>query len=287
MFILTLLLWRVTHADPARLLPHLLATLFYCHSQVFGSASSIAPVAWSLEVEVQFYILAPLLTEVFRIRNRNLRRGLLVLAILAIATAQMPISNLRFLLSIGNHLQFFLAGFLVADLFLQSSGTKGSIAQDAFSAVGWPAAFLLPKPAVQVVLPLLSVWLCWAAFRGRILNWFFRRPFIAATGGMCYTIYLLHFPMIAAATRLSGNQRPWVMCLEAVALTSLVSSAYYLLIERPCMNPRWPQELGERVRRLWNRGPEGAMSMEAAAAGGGDATAATLKASGIRRVNSG
>src|ERR1700730_9322603 len=51
------------------LLPHFFASLFYVHNLVYHEVSKILPVAWSLEVEVQFYILAPLLCCIFLIRK--------------------------------------------------------------------------------------------------------------------------------------------------------------------------------------------------------------------------
>ena len=56
------------------LLPHLLASLFYVHSLTYGTWSRINFVAWSLEIEVQFYLLAPLLAWLFAIPGRRLRR---------------------------------------------------------------------------------------------------------------------------------------------------------------------------------------------------------------------
>ena len=50
-----------TGAARAPLLPHLLASLGYVHNIVYGVPSTINVVAWSLEIEVQFYILAPAL----------------------------------------------------------------------------------------------------------------------------------------------------------------------------------------------------------------------------------
>jgi peptidoglycan/LPS O-acetylase OafA/YrhL len=42
------------------LLPHFFASMAYLHNIIYQSFSWILPVAWSLEVEVQFYVLAPL-----------------------------------------------------------------------------------------------------------------------------------------------------------------------------------------------------------------------------------
>jgi peptidoglycan/LPS O-acetylase OafA/YrhL len=54
-------------------LPHLAASVGYMHYLIFQAPSAINSVAWSLEIEVQFYILAPLLSMVFAIRNGDLR----------------------------------------------------------------------------------------------------------------------------------------------------------------------------------------------------------------------
>src|SRR5205807_233343 len=40
---------------------HLLASLVYMHNLAFGHESYISTVAWTLEIEVQFYCLVPLL----------------------------------------------------------------------------------------------------------------------------------------------------------------------------------------------------------------------------------
>ena len=54
--------------------PHFAASLFYSHSLIYGTFSPAMGVAWSLEIEVQFYLLVPLLTLLFTIGNRMLRR---------------------------------------------------------------------------------------------------------------------------------------------------------------------------------------------------------------------
>jgi len=61
------------------LFPHLLASLTYTHNAIYSDVSTINGLAWSLEVEVQFYLLAPLLAQVFRVSRPLVRRGLLVL----------------------------------------------------------------------------------------------------------------------------------------------------------------------------------------------------------------
>jgi peptidoglycan/LPS O-acetylase OafA/YrhL len=224
---------------------HLLATLAYSHNLIFGKASSISGVAWSLEVEIQFYILVPLLTAVFAIRSQGWRRFLLASAIVSFGLLQtwFPGSN-RWQMSIGFFIQFFLAGLLLADFYTGENTNHKSFAWDAVSLVGWPVVFILPDIAVQCVLPALAVVLYWAAFHGRIANAFFRHPLVVCIGGACYSTYLLHFPTIAFATRLAGHQYAAKMWILSVTLIVLVSGTFFLLIEKPCMDAGWPRRMG-------------------------------------------
>jgi hypothetical protein len=97
---------------------HVLATVFYQHNLIYGEASTINTVTWSLEIEIQFYLLAPLIMQIFRVRPAMLRRAILAALIVAISAAQYFTHHSRqFELSILYYLQYFLAGLLLADLF--------------------------------------------------------------------------------------------------------------------------------------------------------------------------
>ncbi len=65
-------------SDAVELLPHLGASVLYIHNLVYGVWSTVNPVAWSLEIEVQFYLMAPLLCRVFLIESALVRRAVLV-----------------------------------------------------------------------------------------------------------------------------------------------------------------------------------------------------------------
>jgi len=101
------------------LFPNFLASLFYVHNIVFSEERYplINIVLWTLEIEVQFYILAPLLSlGIFKLPKwirRVLMLGIIVLwPLLGIDTGFH---------SILNYLHFFIIGFLVADLSLEYS----------------------------------------------------------------------------------------------------------------------------------------------------------------------
>ena len=217
----------LTDAAHAPLLPHLLASLGYVHNIVYGVGSTINVVAWSLEIEVQFYILAP--------------------------AAWVPLSVVGFL-------QFFLCGFLIADLFVTDWKGKPShsMAWDVVSLIGWPLLALLWMQDAQypaIFIALAFVLFC-AAFRGTITSRVLGIPAVATIGGMCYSIYLLHFPLISIIGRhtltIGSGSAQWVHLAIQTAIivppVLLVCGVYFALIERPCMERDWPQRLAARLR---------------------------------------
>ena len=108
-------------------------------------------------------------------------------------------------LSILAFVQFFLTGFVLADVVVADWGEAParSIGWDIVGLLGWPGLFLMLR------FPALAHWLfpAWifllycVAFRGPLANRILSNPWITTIGGMCYSIYLLHYEVISAAGR--------------------------------------------------------------------------------------
>ncbi len=93
------------------------------------------------------------------------------------------------------------------------------------------------------------------ACRGRLartaLGW---APF-AAVGSMVYSIYLTHVPLIQAlsppllrALAPLGVYGMWAADLVLMSAAILVVGAgFFLLVEKPFMDPAWPSRLRERL----------------------------------------
>jgi peptidoglycan/LPS O-acetylase OafA/YrhL len=235
---------------------HFLASLGYVHNLIYGEPSSVNFVAWSLEIEIQFYLLAPLLAAIlFAPRNAAIRRGLTILTIVASACIPLLLPpDSRVSLSLLGQAGYFLAGLLLADLYVSNGQrTWGTWWGDAV-ALG-AAAGVLSLLWQPVLLAFCGPLLVCAAYYGVLRGEYVRRvlsvTILTIIGGGCYSIYLIHNYIIAVAgyatERLAANAafevRLAIQCLLLGGLVLLLSAVYFKLIEQSCMNAAWPQKL--------------------------------------------
>jgi peptidoglycan/LPS O-acetylase OafA/YrhL len=243
---------------------HLAASLLYLHNLVYGAPSTALGVAWSLEIEVQFYVLIPLLTLLFSIRRTALRRAVLVAVTLGTMTAQSMFlrHDPRIALSLLAYIQFFLIGFLLADIYLVTfTESRQAPYWDFIALAGWPLLFVTLQSRVLThwLFPAVIFAVYCAAFQSRWINRFFSNPWITAVGGMCYSIYLIHYEVISAVGRFTkaiGNQlpNPIYLILQFVLVGSaivVVCGLYFAMLEKPCMRRNWPQRLWLRAQGLF------------------------------------
>lgn len=263
-YILSVILFTVlfgvySHGITADFLRHALASLFYLHNLIYADISPVNMVTWSLEVEIQFYLLAPLFMQVFRIPGKHLRRTLLALAILGIGLLQGPVLlSARGRISIAYYVQYFLAGLLLADIYvLDLAGLRESLRWDAIAVLVLAAMYGLPHDALyaHIALPLLLPFLCLAALKSMVFRKIMRLEWVAVLGGMCYSIYLMHLVLVAVLFKVTrrlvvfddyvANLSTQVLVLTPPVL--LLCITYFVLIERPCMDPHWPVKLWHRL----------------------------------------
>jgi len=242
------------------MVPHLLASILYLHNLAYRTPSLINGVTWSLEVEIQFYILAPLIALLFRISNVTARRSTFLVLIAIIGVAQMLLHAEATVaaLTIVFYMQYFLAGMLLTDLYLTvRPHARTHWVWDILSLCGWPVVFLVSRDFLwfHAILPFLIMLLYIAAFQGVIFRKFFSNLSIAIIGGMCYSIYLWHFFTIGVFFKLTRHLIVFHdfllnFSVQVVALgipIALVSLLAYVLVERPCMDPAWPRKLLQLV----------------------------------------
>jgi peptidoglycan/LPS O-acetylase OafA/YrhL len=237
-----------------------LASLIYSHNIIYSFSPLLNAVAWSLEIEIQFYILTPIITSIFLISSVYLRRIITVLLILFfLIINHFDLIDYEFV-SLINYIQYFLLGYLLSDLYLTKS-------------------FFIPKTKIDTILCgffLIIIWVynendfslnyhkfLWELFQ--LISIFFifyyilfKKVFklfssaiITNLGGMCYSIYLLHYPIIS----LFGNKlidvnfsNNFVLNYSIISLILLViiiiiSTIFFVLVERPCMDKNWTKKV--------------------------------------------
>lgn len=228
------------------LLPHFAATVFYVHSLIYAALSTINPVAWSLEIEVQFYLLCPAMVFLFAIRNKRVRRTVLAVTVLALSAFALYLNgHYRSDHSLLGTAQFFIAGFLLADLYLLDLPTSKSYLWDLVAIGGWFLVLATDKTWWNLMMPLGLVAVYWTAFAGRLTNLLFRSKFTSIIGGMCYSIYLIHQQIIGVVAIFL--HRVVLLWSVSLVLIAIFCTAFFLLVEKPCMNHDWPVRLAKSL----------------------------------------
>jgi peptidoglycan/LPS O-acetylase OafA/YrhL len=233
-----------------QLIEHWIASLFYVHTAAYGEFSIINPVAWSLEVEIQYYLLAPFMAMAyFRQPDVKFRRwALIVLMILflgyqhAFGWQVFPIKA-----SILGHLQHFLIGMLMADLYKNETDwvNKKHVIWDFIA----PIAILVmaytwtEQLGKTIIMNMAMAAIFLAAFKGKYFVKFLSIKWITVIGGMCYTIYLIHLPILELVYSLIGDfgqssdlslqlSISLIIALPVVLISSVIG---YKTIEQPFM----------------------------------------------------
>ena len=238
--------WVLDKYSFTALLPHLGASVFYVHTFLYDSFSWILPVAWSLEVEVQFYLLAPLLFTIFLVKQRWLRWSICLLLIIPGGLYWFDTWTTPHLLKF---LHYFFCGILLADLYTSGVLLVRNERWGAVIGLAALAGFIF-IPSVHSPVGYGARFLCmFLLFHLVLTNPLMKKIFslqgFVLIGGMCYSIYLLHFGVVSFAGKLllqSGidvhSASAFVpLAIVFAVLVLLVSSLYFIVVEKPFMKP--------------------------------------------------
>jgi peptidoglycan/LPS O-acetylase OafA/YrhL len=279
LLLVTLLFQRGLLDKPLQLLANFTFVQSYVPSFIPGWAHGfgIAP-AWSLCVEVVFYLSLPLLVLV---AARSRRRGwlspraavalpiviLLILGIGSTALWQADGLGEAFQDSFPTHAHWFAVGMILAVLRIRWEGGTltvrpwmrlgAGLAAGAVAAVAVKATndglltFLDEQTAFAVCAALLLSLVVLPSPRSRLVRVLSARP-MTALGLMSYSIFLWHDPILRVLrdehlTR-SGTSGFFVNTALLASITIAASALTYVAVERPAL--RRKTEQGTRSRLL-------------------------------------
>jgi peptidoglycan/LPS O-acetylase OafA/YrhL len=224
------------------------ASLLYLHQIIFHRLSPINSPTWSLEYEIQFYLLAPLLFRSFRLSPAARRIMWSIVYVIVSVLLQYWHPPFK---SVLNVFPFFIAGIVLADVYISYPALKLDQGWVLLLAIGVALTLLLCPwtPLFWQTAPLLLFFFYMAVLRHPLLKRLFSTPLLATIGGMCYSIYLVHYYCISVAgawiIRLhagSGFLPNLLLQMTLLLLSALAGSAlFFLLAERPFM--KWSAKL--------------------------------------------
>ena len=203
-------------------------------------------VLWSLEVEAQFYLLAPLLATVYRIPARAVRTAVFVSV--GVGLHLLAPHLFRNADNFCTYALYFTVGMVVADFYVTSGRFAG---RQGRRWLDWVVVGLIPASLLvsnlnwrpELILPLHAGLTLLAALHGGPLARVLRQRALVTIGGMCYTIYMYHYLVIALVGRVTVE---WFAGLpyEAFFVAQLVihglvivtvSAILFRFTERPFM----------------------------------------------------
>ncbi len=249
------------------LFPHLLASLGYAHNLIYRSTPWVTVVAWTLEVEIQYYVIAPFLFRLLKLSALT-RRSLIaaVMVFFIVLQYYFPPEPHAFH-SIYENVQYFLIGILIADFYV-SDIAKDFFRQKWVALLGLAtllAIFYMPMSHVyaradlpaKILFPFLIGLLYYVVLNNTIVKAVFSFKFIPIIGGMCYTIYLLHYSVISMLGKYTIRIKvtdyflPNLLFQFGVLTLAIlaISSVFYLYIERPFMDKKWVDKLMGRKQK--------------------------------------
>jgi peptidoglycan/LPS O-acetylase OafA/YrhL len=245
--------WLLHSYSFKELLPHFGASVLYLHNIIYDRFSDVMPVAWTLEVEVQFYIIAPLLCLVFRLRRWQMR---LMVYMLACGLPMVYGASLYFtghwhgIAHVFHLSNLFVGGMALADGYVHRVQLIPHKRAGAAAAVVAGLLFIFLLARLSAVAFFAKYFAMMLFVHLALTNDYVKKALslrgITLIGGMCYSIYLIHFAVLSFTgslllrTGLNLGQ-VWLVPVITIFFSTIIlaaSAVFFYYIEKPFMKLR-------------------------------------------------
>jgi peptidoglycan/LPS O-acetylase OafA/YrhL len=268
------------HNSERPLWQDMLASLFYVHGLAFNTPSRLNPPAWSLEVEIQFYLLCPLILWAYlRMGERKLRLAVGAAA-LVIATlfsswfVADKFANVLYWTLLG-HAHPYVLGICLCDYAIGArlferdrshgfdlcfvAGLAGLVASGWIEGLGYAPGPALLREALRL-LAIAMIFL--GAARGKGAARLLSLTWITVVGAACYSIYLTHLPIMQFSTELLFRfvhlhrvAQVWPIAFGLLIPEAVIGGmVFHILVEQPFSDPNWPGKILRALGRAKTRG---------------------------------
>jgi peptidoglycan/LPS O-acetylase OafA/YrhL len=228
-----------------------LRNLAFIMVPVFGSDGPL----WSLGYEGYFYLLYPL---VFLLARRSLWGAtLMIVALSAVGIAPLWPRQLVWLRGVCQLMVVWWLGALLASRFIGAWRAR-------YQSLAWLSLALLAVPIQysdpvvrDIVIGFGFVGLLSACFArlesGRPSRWLALIVRVRPLGGMSYTLYVLHFPILVFMSgclmKRSGGPLPehFAWSLAGVLVSTSIAYGFHFVVERPFTSRTAPREIAPRA----------------------------------------
>ncbi|MCL4065353.1 acyltransferase [Pseudomonas sp. GX19020] len=224
--------------------------VFWREADYFATAAEEKPLLhmWSLGVEEQFYIFAPLaLWLVFRYARRAIHIviGITLITSLALSIIFTPSSPSMAFYLLPTRAWELLVGALIAAGLPKARDQRVAEALAAFGLVLLLYAIFAFDPGMEfpgyvAIVPVLGSALIIQFAKGTVIGKFLSLRAFVGIGLISYSLYLWHWPLTVffrdwgALSELSGK-------FTVVALSVIAAWLSWRFVERPFRNPeKWP-----------------------------------------------
>tara|TARA_B110000881_G_C18591935_1_gene528609 strand:+ start:898 stop:2853 length:1956 start_codon:yes stop_codon:yes gene_type:complete len=219
---------------------------FYVVSDYFSTTAEQKPLlhTWSLAIEEQYYLFFPLLLSFFITKKNQLKKVLIALTLISLATAQiLTISGYtesNFYLIFSRAWELFVGSLLA--LYHLDRRNLSLTTKNLLSVVGLIciiSSFFLfddttPFPSLYTLLPVLGACLIiTCATPNNIVGKLLSSPLFSSIGLISYSLYLWHQPIFSFLRMKTFGEPTNIYFLMAIGLTFICAFLSYKLVETP------------------------------------------------------